>query len=205
MQRLYPATLAQLILSLIGFALVYFNVWGWVLELVFQPTEYATAGLRFYGAMVGFEQGQLWRMITPTYLHFGWAHIIFNGVCLCLFGSLLEKAKGWLWLTMFCIATGVVANWAQYLVGGPQIFGGISGVIYALAAYYYVYNGLVPKLKIDNFHGVYLSVATVMLALFLLLGLSGLLDYFGIARVANAAHMGGLLFGAIIALLPDQR
>lgn len=39
-------------------------------------------------------EGQVWRLITPVFLHFSFAHLAFNGMCLWLFGIRIERLLG---------------------------------------------------------------------------------------------------------------
>ena len=39
---------------------------------------------------------------------------------------------------------GLISNFAQYLFGGPGIFGGLSGVLYGLLGHCWLYQKLAP-------------------------------------------------------------
>lgn len=136
--------------------------------------------VRFYDV----RQGQVWRLITPIFIHFGLLHILFNMLWLRDLGSMIEarKSSGFFLLQVLLIA--VVSNIAQYLFDGP-LFGGMSGVVYGLLGYVWM------KSKFDPGSGFLLHPTTVTIMLIWLVACySGL-----VGNVANAAHTVGLLAG----------
>jgi GlpG protein len=137
-----------------------------------------------------FLSGQLWRIVTPIFLHFGFLHIIFNMYWLYYFGCQIEKRKGSAFIAIFIFLTAIFSNIAQYLVTGPE-FGGMSGVVYALLGYIWI------KSKFDPGDGLYIeqSTALVLVAWLLLCFVMPVAPGFS-GGVANWAHTGGLISGA---------
>ena len=41
-----------------------------------------------YGAYVAYDPSQLWRLVTPIFVHIGWQHFIFNALTLYFVGQL---------------------------------------------------------------------------------------------------------------------
>ncbi len=80
-----------------------------------------------------FQHGEFWRLLTPIFIHFGVLHLVFNMMWLYQLGCMTKHGKGIAALFLLVVVTGIFSN-AQYLIGGPQ-FGGMSGVVYALAGY----------------------------------------------------------------------
>ena len=128
--------------------------------------------------------GQLWRLITPIFLHFNLLHILFNCMWLHSLGSQIEKKKGTKFFITFILCTAIVSNLSQFLITGPA-FGGMSGVVYGLFGYVWI------KSRLDPGDGFYIDpvVAMIMLGFFLVCFTGA----FG--GVANWAHAGGLIVG----------
>ena len=80
------------------------------------------------------QQGQVWRLFTPTVLHRDLLHILFNMGWLLLLGSQIEKRIKALRFLLLIVILGVFSNTAQYLMGGPY-FLGFSGVVVGLAGF----------------------------------------------------------------------
>ncbi len=145
-----------------------------------------------------FENGQLWRLFTPVFLHFGILHLVFNMLMLWVFGRQLEiRDSRWTFLALVLIF-GIISNLIQYLASGPD-FGGMSGVVYGVIAYCWTSNhiGRQPLFNLPN------ALMGLMLG-WLLLGFTGLLGWVGLGNMANAAHLSGLVAGVIAAWLNCQ-
>lgn len=135
---------------------------------------------------VEIQQGQLWRLVTPIFLHFGIFHIIFNMLWLYTLGTQIERRGGRRQLALLVLAIGTVSNVGQYVIAGPA-FGGFSGVVYGLLGYVWIMAQFQPTsgYLMDRFTLGFMLV-------WLLLGLSGLFE-----NMANAAHLFGLLSGVL--------
>lgn len=140
------------------------------------------------------RSGQIWRLFTPMFIHFGILHIVFNMLWLRDLGSMVERRESSLKLLVLVLVTAGGSNLAQYLIsipslptlgGGAPNFGGMSGVVYGLLGYVWIRG------KLDPFSGFYLhqSTATMML-IWLVLCFTGILG-----PIANMAHLFGLLIG----------
>lgn len=130
--------------------------------------------------------GQVWRLITPIFLHFGLLHLIFNMLWLWELGGAVEFRLGWPRLVMIVVIAGVLSNLAQLAWAGPW-FGGMSGVVYALLGYVWMQSRFNPWLGLV----VAPPVVAMMLAWFLICW-TGLLG-----PIANMAHTVGLLIGVL--------
>jgi GlpG protein len=145
------------------------------------------------------RRGQLWRLVTPIFLHYGLIHLGFNMFWLYYLGIQIEMRRGSWALAAMTLVMAVSSNLLQYFVGGGPNFLGISGVNYGLLGYIWMQKTFDPS------SGFLVSDSTiVILLLFLVFGFVGAFEgVFG--RVANWAHLGGLLAGMAIGYAPVLR
>lgn len=139
---------------------------------------------------------QLWRLITPIFIHVDPLHILFNGFMMVSLGRLTERLEG---SVVYAIIVAVIAIFSNALQGllpedmmGNPIFGGLSGVAYGLFGYIWVKTTLNPQLGIELAPGVIM----IMLA-WLLLTMSGITGI----NTANLCHLGGLIGGGCLAFV----
>lgn len=139
---------------------------------------------RYYTNLLEIRAGQIWRLITPVFIHFSFIHILFNMMWLHNLGSMIEDNKGTIFLTVFFIITASISNLTEYFVSGP-LFGGMSGVVYGLLGYIWM------KSKFDPYSQLHLDKSIViMMIVWYFLCFTGL---FG--TIANGAHTAGLITG----------
>jgi len=187
--RSAPVTLALILLSIGGFLLVYLGAPpAWIGYLTFTPFSIADNNLVF-----GSIDGQYWRLITPAFLHFGWLHIVFNSLWLWELGSRVERVMGQLNMVLLFLVIALVSNASQFAFGGPGLFGGMSGVVYGLLGFSWVAPLLQPRWRIQPTPAIMLFMVG-----WLLVCLVGLIEVLGFGAIANAAHLGGLICGAML-------
>jgi GlpG protein len=141
--------------------------------------------------------GQLWRLVTPIFLHFGLLHILFNVWAITYEGTLIETRRGTLRLAVIVLVSAVLSNLGEYFymdqsnTAGLHRFGGLSGVGFALFGYLWMKGQYEPE------QGMILHPNTITTMLFwLVLCMTGL-----IGPIANAAHIVGLLVGVAFGAL----
>ncbi|HCH32372.1 MAG TPA: rhomboid family intramembrane serine protease [Oceanospirillaceae bacterium] len=184
-----PLTALVLILSLVIALMTQF---GELLTLLASLTFYPMLFDTQVYLVTGFDHlwQQPWRLISPVLLHFGWLHLVFNGLWWVDLGRRIELQSTWL-LWVLLLSTGVAGNLAQAWQAA-SLFGGLSGVIYGLLGYMWI----IDRLSAPRYH-LPQSILVFML-LWLLLGLSNLWSVVGFGAMANMAHLGGLLAGVVI-------
>lgn len=187
--RSAPVTLVLIALSIAGFLLIYLAApLSWVAALTYEPFV-------LKGGRPVFEtvSGQFWRLITPVFLHFGLMHIVFNSLWCWELGRRIESVLGSLNLAGLFLATAALSNFAQHQVSGSVLFGGLSGVVYALLGFSWVAGWVNPRWR-----SLVPTTPTMLFMVgWLIVCLVGVIDVLGFS-VANAAHVGGLLSGAAI-------
>lgn len=146
------------------------------------------------GDLIQVREGQVWRLLTPIFLHFSLLHIAFNMFWLAELGSQFEiLRKSWR-LALFIVVAGVFSNLVEYLWSGPS-FGGMSGVVYALFGHAWMHTHYDPGGP-WRLRG---NIVPVML-IWLLVCMTGILG-----PIANGAHLGGLVIGMAIGVIPHAR
>ena len=138
--------------------------------------------------------GQVWRLVTPILLHFGWMHFIFNLYWLYFLGGGMEGKLGTGRFLGFILLAAVLSNLGQYLLSGPN-FGGMSGVNYGLFGYLWIRGNRDPSF------GLQLDQGTItMLLIWFAICFTGL-----VGPIANTAHTLGLVVGVAGGWLASQR
>jgi len=139
------------------------------------------------GALVlqhGVADGQYYRLLTSTFLHFGVIHLALNMYGLYLLGPALEQAFGQVRFAATYLLSGLGGAALSYALGYQyETAAGASGAVFGLFAAFYV---LGRKRNLD----VSSITATIALNLFLSFTISGI-DVRG--------HIGGLIAGAALA------
>ena len=146
---------------------------------------------RFDSILPEVRHGEIWRLLTPIFIHFNLMHIVFNMLMLRDMGSLVESRQGPKVLILLVVTIGIGSNLGQYFYNGPE-FGGMSGVLYGLLGYIWLRG------QCDPASGLHLSPMT--LAMMLVWFFLCLLKV--IPGVANVCHAAGLLMGMMIGAAP---
>lgn len=140
------------------------------------------------------REGEYYRLLTAVFMHFGISHLVNNMVILFVLGDNLEQALGKVKYLVFYLICGVGANVFSMVVSIREyelaVSAGASGAIFG------VIGGLL-YVVIRN-RGRLEDLSTRQLALFVACSL-----YFGFTStgIDNAAHVGGLVLGFLLAAI----
>lgn len=137
--------------------------------------------------------GDYWGLITSNFLHVEIWHIAFNLYWLWIFGKKIEFEANKTLYVFFILSSALVSSLAQLAFSDTTGIG-LSGVGYALFGFLYV------KSKTTEEYNNYLDKRTINLFLFWLV-LCVVLTKTGVWTVGNAAHIGGLMWGVLIAYI----
>lgn len=145
-----------------------------------------------------FPEKQPWiSVFTSMFLHGGVGHVLFNMWFLWIFGNNVEEAFGHLRYILLYVAGGIVATLAFVFVN-PDSTVPLVGASGAIAAVLGAYGVLFPTHRVLSLFGWFL--VHVPAALFL--GLWFLAQFgLGGTNTAWEAHVGGFIFGLVVAAL----
>lgn len=142
--------------------------------------------------------GQWYRLITSSFVHFGPEHLFNNMIMFICLGSYLEKALGKIKYLIFFFASAAGSSLVSmfHMLNSQDLAlsGGASGVVFAMI-------GALLYMVICNkgrFQNLTLKRFMIMVVLSLYFG-------FASAGVDNAAHVGGLCAGFILGICLYRR
>lgn len=147
------------------------------------------------------REGQVWRAISPAFLHSDIFHLFFNMIWLLVLGKQIEPRMGQGRFLLFILISGVISNTAQYLMGGAN-FIGYSGILCAMLAYIWVRQQRAPWEGYQVQKATMGLMALFILAMFAIQSFSFLSElFFNKALspgIANTAHLSGALVGYLL-------
>ncbi|MGB0987710.1 MAG: rhomboid family intramembrane serine protease GlpG [Pseudoalteromonas spongiae] len=126
--------------------------------------------------------------LTPTIMHFSAMHLIFNLMWWMYLGDKITEQLGKRFLVLVFMVTALASNWLQFTLENAN-FGGLSGVVYGLLGFCWLYGHFTGNRKL----AISPSIVGFMLV-WLVLGFADVL----FINMANWAHLGGLVAGAVL-------
>ncbi len=197
-----PFTFALIVISVVVAIISRFGEAQQPIMRLFM-TDYSIQGnfISWNPTLTEIRHGEIWRLITPIFIHFGPLHLIFNMLWLRDLGSMIEaRQSSWL-LGIMVLVIAIVSNLAQFYYGGAHFhpggpdFGGMSGVVYGLLGYIWIRG------KFDPGSGLYLHSYTVaMMIIWFVACFTPLIPH-----VANGTHAAGLVVGMAWGYLSSLR
>lgn len=182
----FPGTYSLIAITLVVFLGQYLSVelfqFDWLLEM---------------GAKSGPEilSGEIWRFITPIFLHVTIPHVLINMYSLYAIGPAVERFFGTARFVAVYLLSGI-AGVILSLAFSPYPSAGASGAIFgllgALGAFLYLHRGLFGRFGLIQLRQIVL-VALLNLGLGLMPGID------------NWGHLGGLLAGIALTLFLGPR
>ena len=169
----------------VTYALIIINLFIFLFPMFYGNAEQVYNLFASYGPFV--KMGEYYRLLTAAFLHANIAHLIFNMYALWIIGMQLESFIGkWRYLVVY-LFSAITGSLLSVIVTPDAVSVGASGAIFGLLGallyfgyHYRVYLGTVIKSQIIP-----------LIVINLLLG-------FMVPGIDNAAHIGGLIGGALI-------
>ena len=153
------------------------------------------ASLSFHQDVSQLSGWQIWRFVTPAFLHFSALHLIFNLMWWWYLAGLVERQLGTSKLLTLLLVGAVIPNLLEFLLSGPD-FGGLSAVVNTLVGYCWIIGRMKPDGEVKLQDGIF-----IFMVVWLAIGFSGLLGN----NLANVAHLSGLAIGLLHGWLDGRK
>lgn len=192
-------TIACIAIILFPVAANYFGMGRWLNSLSFMGQTEFTYRAPLDALSASLRSGQLWRLVTPVFLHFSFVHIGFNLAMMYEFGRRLEASIAPGVLLVGVMVMAIVSNTAQFFAISHASFGGLSGVVYGLFGALVVLGRRFPEAELLRLQDPFIVIMLVFLVAFS----TGVTESFGL-NIANTAHWSGfavgVAFGACVSI-----
>ena len=191
-----PLSLSLIILCIVLAFMAPLNTMTDLVRLMLYPDfSFGTRIINLDLVKQNFSLMQLLKMISPILLHGGIIHLAFNMLWLWEFGRRIEAVQASWALLLLITVIALVSNTVQFLYGGSIYFGGMSGVVYGLFSYIWMWQLFDPGKRL---------ALPGALVFFILLSLL-IITLMNLEFIADEAHIGGLLtgvvYGAVVATI----
>jgi rhomboid protease GluP len=216
LSRPYKFTIILLIANLFVFLLMWESS-GLTAQALWQ--EFPEPVLIAYGAklnsLINQQPHEWWRFVTPMFVHVNLLHVGVNMYSLWMIGPYVEKLYGSAKFVVFWVLTGIAGVVASYLTVRPNLpanalgrflfknhdvaSAGASGALFGLVGVLFVFG---IKFRRELPEGFKRAFGTGMIPI---ITLNLFIGYLGRGFIDNAAHVGGLLSGAALAVLVQYR
>ncbi|MTB63520.1 rhomboid family intramembrane serine protease [Streptococcus sp. zg-86] len=177
----HPVTNGLLLLTAVVFVAMQILRFG---QATTAQTIYDFGGM--YGLIVKVDPTQLWRLISPIFVHIGWEHFLFNSMTLYVFGYQMEAIFGSKRFFLLYLLAGVMGNLFILFLTPSAVAAGASTSLFGLF-------GAMVVLRFQS-RNPYLQLLGQRYIALLLLNLAlGLFN----PEISLAGHVGGAVGGAI--------
>lgn len=137
------------------------------------------------------NEGQVWRLLTPVFIHIGYIHLAFNCYALWIVGQQVERLYGSARFVVFYAAMGIAGVLGSYFYNPGAVSAGASGAIFGLFGVLLVF-GVRNRRSVPGWLARAIGRGVLpVIVLNLLIGLA-------IPVVDNGAHVAGLVSGMIL-------
>ena len=189
-------------LILLAVVLAVFSNFGSIIHVI-EPLTFTKINVSNAGnvSMTSFNQtffvdNEWWRLISPILIHFSFAHLAFNCLWIYVLGEKIERIDSKSAFVFLVLISSICSNFLQYYWTNSSYFGGLSGVIYGLLGYC-----MILEMESENDRYGLPPALYIFMIVWLLLGFFEVLDMFGFGKVANFAHLGGLVSGMMFGMM----
>jgi membrane associated rhomboid family serine protease len=142
-------------------------------------------GLRLVLDRTDVANGEWWRLVTSSFVHYGLLHIAFNMYALYLLGSVLERYIGSLRFAAVYLVSGLAGSFGALLLTPNSFTAGASGAVFGLMGALFV---------LERQRGIQLLGGPIGGLIVI-----NLLFTFAVPNISVGGHLGGLIGGALVA------
>ena len=172
---------------MVTYILIAINIICFVVPMLFGEAQDILEQFCVHGPSI--RAGQYYRLITGTFIHSGFFHILFNCYALYVLGSQLESFLGKAKYTVIYFLSALIGSLMSIIFNGNTASVGASGAIF----------GIMGGLLYFGYHyRVYLG--NVIKSQILPLIITNIVFGFMMEGIDNAAHIGGLVGGMLTTL-----
>ncbi|MCL2573613.1 MAG: rhomboid family intramembrane serine protease [Defluviitaleaceae bacterium] len=155
-----------------------------------------------YGAVSNyyvFTMGEYHRLLTSSFLHIGFLHLLMNTGFLIIFATRLEVYIGHIKFLLIYLASGILGSLASILLNPLYTSAGASGALFgALGALV-----AVAGLRKQHVQGLNIRMLMMLVVINVLFGLA--INQWNLMNIGNAAHLGGLVTGFVLGYILTWR
>jgi rhomboid protease GluP len=183
----------------VTYVLMGFSIFLYALQYLSQSLFNGNDILFLWGGKINVYilQGELWRLITPVFLHGSILHIAFNMYALFLFGPELERAYGHARFLVLYLLGGFAGNVLSFALSSAASLGSstaIFGLVSAEAVFVYQNRKIIGQ-----------RTRSILINLLVIVVINLALGFAPGAMIDNWGHLGGLLGGALFAWLAGPK
>jgi membrane associated rhomboid family serine protease len=135
--------------------------------------------------------GDIWRLLTSGFLHYGIFHLLTNMYALYWLGQMIEPAVGNVRFAALYFASLLAGSFGALLVSPNALTAGASGAIFGL---------LGAAIVMARSRGINLMASGLLPILFINLAIT----FFPGVNISIGGHIGGFIGGGLVALAMDQ-
>ncbi len=135
--------------------------------------------------------GDIWRLLTSGFLHYGIFHLLTNMYALYWLGQMIEPAVGNVRFAALYFASLLAGSFGALVVSPHALTAGASGAIFGL---------LGAAIVMARSRGINLMASGLLPILFINLAIT----FFPGANISIGGHIGGFIGGGLVALAMDQ-
>lgn len=186
----YPVTNSLLAITALVFLLIQVFRFG---QTTAGYTIFEFGGM--FGEVVRYDPTQLWRLVSPIFVHIGWQHFLFNSFTLYALGYQLEGLFGSRRFLILYLLAGIMGNAFVFFFTPNVVSAGASTSLFGLfgAMALLRYYSRSPYVQVLGQRYTALLIANLIITLLN-------------PSISLAGHLGGAVGGCLVVIfLPPQR